>query len=341
MLCVNWAAALPEANVQIESYSLGALAATYALVGMIYLLITQKAKQEKKASFELSGFHPSRITSPIGLGALALIAILVWAAVVSLPDGRLHLYFLDIGQGDGILVQTPSGRQVLIDGGPTPERLLEQLGEVMPWWDRSIDMVLATHADHDHIGGQEVVPSRYHIDYALETPAMAQDPDGETWRKAVDAAGVKIDIERGGGWIDLGDGVALWVLWPPEQPITGDDASNENSLVTKLVYGNFSVLLTGDAGIPSESTWLAEGLPLASTVLKVGHHGSSHSTSTGLVAAVNPQWAIIQVGANNTYGHPTQAALDALAGHTILRNDLNGRIDFATDGQQVWVETER
>jgi competence protein ComEC len=275
------------------------------------------------------------------LGVLALIACLLWAAVLTLPDGRLHVDFLDIGQGDGILIETPSGRQLLIDGGASRERLLTQLGAVMPWWDRSLDMILVTHPDNDHMGAQTVAPERYHIRYALETPATQQDPDAEEWRAAVGASAIELLTESSGGWVDLGDGVALWILWPPQTPLTGDDASNENSLVAKLVYGDFSVLLTGDAGIPSESTWLAENLPLASTVLKVGHHGSAHSTSAGLVAAVNPAWAVIQVGANNSYGHPTQAALDALAGHKILRNDENGLIQFATNGHDVWVETER
>jgi competence protein ComEC len=109
----------------------------------------------------------------------------------------------------------------------------------------------------------------------------------------------------------------------------------------KVVYGDFSVLLTGDAGIPSESAWLARQLPLASTVLKVGHHGSATGTSRSFVAAVDPRWAVIQVGADNSYGHPTPEVLDALAGRTILRNDEAGRIHFATDGRAVWIETER
>jgi competence protein ComEC len=185
------------------------------------------------------------------------------------------------------------------------------------------------------------VPERFSIDYALETPATQVDPDAEEWRAALVDGGAEVAIEHNGGWVDLGDGVALWVLWPPAIPVEGDDASNENSLVAKLVYGDFSVLLTGDAGIASESTWLAQGLPLASTVLKVGHHGSANSTSSGLVGAVNPEWAVIQVGADNTYGHPTQEVLDLLAGRKILRNDKHGRIHFATDGKNVWAETER
>lgn len=335
VLAVNWAARLPGSSVEIGSFGVGGLLITYALIALGY------AAAQRKEKINLATLHPNRITSPVGLGALALVASLVWAAVFTLPDGRLHLYFLDVGQGDGILIQTPGGRQVLIDGGASRERLLTQLGEVMPWWDRSIDMVLVTHPDRDHMEAQTVVPERYTIDYALDTLAAQQDENAAAWRDAVMDAGAALSIQHVGGWVDLGDGVALWVLWPPSTPVGGDNASNENSLVTKLVYGDFSVLLTGDAGIPSESTWLAEHMPLEARVLKVGHHGSAGSTSTGLVEAVNPEWAVIQVGANNTYGHPTQEVLDVLAGRTIYRNDLDGRIHFATDGREVWVEIER
>ena len=334
-LVAKWAAHLPGASLEVARFGWVGLSASYALIAVTYIASQHKGK------VNLSGLHPRRIASFAGLGVLTGIAMLVWGAVGSLPDGRLHVYFLDIGQGDGVLVQTPSGRQVLIDGGASRERLLTQLGEVMPWWDRSLDLLLVTHPDRDHIGAQTTVPERYAIDYALETPASVQDPDALAWREAVVAGGAVVTVQHDGGWVDLGDGVALWVLWPRATPLVGDDASNENSMVTKLVYGDFSVLLTGDAGIPSESTWLAEGLPLTATVLKVGHHGSARSTSTGLVAAVDPQWAVIQVGADNTYGHPTQEALDALAGRIILRNDEDGRLHFATDGRAVWLETER
>lgn len=302
---------------------------------------TAAKRSDKLDKADLMMLHPRQIASAAGLGTLALIAALVWAAVFHLPDGRLHLYFLDVGQGDGILIQTPGGRQVLIDGGSSPERLLAELGEVMPWWDRSIDLVLATHPDRDHMGAQEMVPERFRIEYALQTPATLVDPEAEGWRDAVIEGGAALSVQHAGGWIDLGDGVALWVFWPPLTPVTGDNASNENSLVVKLVYGDFSVLLTGDAGLPSESMWLAQGLPLEATVLKVGHHGSASSTSTSLVEAVDPRWAVIQVGAENRYGHPTEEALNALAGRTILRNDLDGRIHFATDGREIWVESER
>jgi competence protein ComEC len=282
-----------------------------------------------------------QIASPVGLLVLGVIALLIWTTIIALPDGRLHLYFLDIGQGDGILIQTPAGRQVLIDGGASSERLLAQLGEVMPWWDRSLDLMVATHPDRDHMAAQEAVPERYYVTMALETPAMNVDPDAERWRERLVEGGVELSVQHSGGWVDLGDGVSLWVLWPPATPLAGDNSSNENSLVTKLVYGDFSVLLTGDAGIPSEATWLARGVPLASTVLKVGHHGSTTSSSAALINAVDPQWAVIQVGAENNYGHPAPEVLQALEGRKILRNDENGRIHFVTDGSDVWMEMEQ
>jgi competence protein ComEC len=341
---VNWVAMLPGTSVDVTGYGVGALLATYALIAFAPIfapIVASVVVKRGVPNLDLATLHPNRLTTPAGLGTLFVVAGLVWGAVFTLPDGRLHLYFLDIGQGDGILIQTPSGRQLLIDGGASRERLLTQLGEVMPWWDRSLDIVLATHPDRDHMGAQVIVPERFEIDYALESPAIQDDPDAEEWRMAFVNDGTAFTLSHVGGWVDLGDGVALWVLWPPPVPLGGDNASNENSLVTKLVYGDFSVLLTGDAGIPSESSWLATNAPLESDVLKVGHHGSAHSTSSGLVEAVNPEWAVIQVGATNSYGHPTQTVLDLLAGSKILRNDEDGRIHFSTDGTEVWVETER
>ncbi|MEZ4660763.1 MAG: hypothetical protein R2911_24695 [Caldilineaceae bacterium] len=148
-------------------------------------------------------------------------------------------------------------------------------------------------------------------------------------------------MQHTGGWLDLGDGVTLWVLWPPPNGFVTDDIDNENSLVLKLVYGNFSVLLTGDAGLPSEAGMMMQGLPLAATVLKVGHHGSTTSTGRDFLQAVDPTVAVIQVGADNRYGHPTAEVLQTLDGRMILRNDQQGRIHVWSDGSQMWLDVER
>jgi len=244
-----------------------------------------------------------------------------------------------------MLIQTPSGRQVLIDGGTSPQQLFSQLGEVMPFWDRHLDMLLLTHPDGDHMLAQIEVPSRFEVDYALGPSFHSLNPDAARWRANLKQNGAALKTQNQGGWLDLGDGVSLWVLWPPPAGIQQSGMSdgvikNENSLVTKLVYGDFSLLLTGDAGIPSERAWLAQNLPLASTVLKVGHHGSNHSSLPEFVEAVNPALAVIQVGENN-YGHPTQEVLMTLGERLVYRNDRHGRVHLSSDGRQMWVEVER
>jgi competence protein ComEC len=277
------------------------------------------------------------LVSPVTLLAAAVLAALVWVAALAQPDGRLHVWFLDVGQGDGILIQTPSGGQVLIDGGSSAQVLLGQLGSVMPFWDRTLDLVVLTHPDDDHMAAQVEAIGRFTVDAAWETPASAASLASSDWRSAMQAAGAQVQVQFAGGWADLGDGVALWVLGPPAQGFSGKDVDNENSLVAKLVDGDFSVLLTGDAGDAAEQALIAQGAPLPSTVLKVAHHGSKFSSGERFVAAVNPPLAVIQVGAGNDYGHPSTETLVRLQGQLVLRNDQHGRIHFWSDGQKLWI----
>lgn len=331
---VSLSSMLPLASVSIEHFGLGALVGVYGVL----LAVQTRHSWTARVGEILATIRPNRITDNRSLTGLAMAVILVWTGIGALPDGRLHVYFLDVGQGDGIFIETPAGRQVLIDGGASGERLLTQLGEVMPFWDRSIDVLLLTHPDRDHMGAQLAVPERFDVDLALDTQANRGNPDADDWHAALTDAYVPIREMHQGGWLDLGNGVALWVLWPPGDPLDGENADNENSLVTKLVYGDFSVLLTGDAGLPSEAAWLDLGLPVEATVLKVGHHGSANSTGRALVEAVDPDYAVIQVGPNS-YGHPTEIVLETLTGRTILRNDEDGRIHFSSDGEEVWVQS--
>ncbi|MEZ4860006.1 MAG: DNA internalization-related competence protein ComEC/Rec2 [Caldilineaceae bacterium] len=335
---VQWSAALPGASVEISNFGLGQLTATYLLIALWYSW-GQWASSWRRAQARLT-LRWQRGLSTVALSGLAISTILIWSAVRVQPDGRLHLYFLNIGQGDGILIQTPSGRQLLIDGGAEPQRLQQELGAVLPFWDRTLDLILMTHPDSDHMGAQVYVPERFQLTTALESPTSQVNSDAGQWHAAMATASVDLQVQYQGGWLDLGDGVALWVLWPTAAGYQGEDADNQNSLVTKLVYGDFSVLLTGDAGIPSEEILLQEAAPLTSTVLKVGHHGSKSGSSSAFVEAVNPQIAVIQVGADNRYGHPHQEVLDHLAGRMVLRNDRDGRIHLYSDGHQLWMETE-
>ena len=333
---VQWTATLPGASLEIVNYDLNHLVLTYLVLALGFWRFALYARLQHAVAWLQTAALP-RLVSWGALGVLGISSLLFWAALLTQPDGRLHLYFLDIGQGDGILIQTPSGRQVLIDGGATPQRLFSELGAVMPFWDRALDLLLMTHPDLDHIGAQRFVPDRFAVTTALATAVGVAHPDAKPWQEQMHKNGVAVQLQAQGGWVDLGDGVALWLLWPTAAGYQGENADNENSLVTKLVYGDFSVLLTGAAGVPAETGMLKDGEPVEAIILKVGHHGSKGSSSAAFINAVNPQGAVIQVGAENDYGHPHQEVLDRLADRLILRNDQQGRIHIYSDGQQMWI----
>ncbi len=337
---VQWSASLPNASLESADLGLPALLAAYVTLtlvqGRVRLLRLGGRVKDWAAHARWQ-----RLVGPVAIGGLAFTTLLSWTAATALPDGRLHLWFLDIGQGDGILIQTPSGRQVLIDGGASPQTLFSELGAIMPFWDRTIDLLILTHPDDDHMAAQAEIPARYRVERAIHSIHAAQHPDEALWRERMATAGVAVTNVAAGNWIDLGDGVALWVLAPVPEGYTGADADNENSLVTKLVYGDFCALLTGDAGLASEKQLLDSGSPLRATVLKLGHHGSRSSSGQSFLNAAAPYVAIIQVGADNDHGHPHSDVLERLGATPVLRNDLAGRIHVQSDGATLWVASEK
>jgi competence protein ComEC len=278
-----------------------------------------------------------------GWRALALLAVItaaVWLGQRGLPDGRLHVYFLDVGQGDAILLRTPDGRQILVDGGPSPAALLDALGDQMPFWDHSLDLVILTHPDGDHMEGLLALPARYAIGQAVDAVDASSGEDAAAWIGALTEAGVPHALAQRGMQIRAGD-LLLTVLNPgPEHDALVDDG-NAGSLVLRLDYGETSLLLTGDTPQSSEEEMLAAGLPLDADALKVAHHGSAGSSSARFLAAVSPDVAVIQVGANNDYGHPAPDVLDRLQGIEVWRTDLNGRVEMISDGARLWVKPER
>lgn len=370
---VEWTAALPGASVEIGCFGEGALFTSYLALALFVgrrwighrlrllgalmtgrrngacraIASARKERALKRSAAPMSAVSFSSLRALLRLsfggGPLAFLgvaALMVHLIGLGQPDGRLHVYFLDIGQGDGVLIETPSGRQVLIDGGGDPQRLFQELGEALPFWDRTLDITLLTHPDWDHMGAQIGLVERFSLEHAMESASLIDHEDGDPWREALAEEQVDTIAGARGGWIDLGDGVALWLLWPPSEIQTGEEDKNERSLIARLVYGNFSLLLTGDAGIPTERALLQTGLPLGSTVLKVGHHGSDSSSGAQFLAAVAPHIAVIQVG-ENRYGHPSPDVVEALSTTLLLRNDEQGTIHLRSDGQRLWLETER
>ncbi|OGZ60559.1 MAG: hypothetical protein A2919_01615 [Candidatus Spechtbacteria bacterium RIFCSPLOWO2_01_FULL_43_12] len=265
--------------------------------------------------------------------SLAGIAILSFAlAFVSTPTGALEVHFLNIGQGDAIFINTPSQRQVLIDGGRTDSPILQKLAGKMPFYDRDIDLVVATHMDADHIGGLIRVLENFEVGGVLvSTTGSDTDLSDKLWKiikeKNIPVAKVKV-----GDKFTLDNDVEMFILSPFEN-INADAGGNDISIVAKLVYKDDSFMLTGDIEKMGEYALAGGGADIKSDVLKVAHHGSNTSSVKYFLDKVSPALAVIQVG-ENRYGHPHPAVIERIVGTgaTILRNDLNGDVSLYSYG---------
>lgn len=270
----------------------------------------------------------------------ALVALALWSFFAGgQNDGKLHVHFLDVGQGDAIFIETPSRTQILVDGGPD-RRVLSQLSKVMPFFDRSIDAVVLTHGDADHITGLIDVLDRYKVGKVIETGVVCMTPQCRLFGDAKKRAREN-EIVYFGNILKTKDGVSIDVLNPLSN-MNGADISKRNnaSVVLRLNYKNQSLLLTGDIEQTVERKLLLSKAPIDADFLKVPHHGSRTSSSEEFLNAVSPLAAFIEVGARNTYGHPTQEVLDRLEKMNIpyYRTDKNGRIDLVLDGENYSIK---
>ncbi len=275
--------------------------------------------------------------------ALGIAASLLWARVAGGPDGYLHVHFLDIGQGDSILVATPSGQQALIDGGPDADRVSQALSDALPGGDRSLDLVVMTHLDSDHSRGLLNALDRYNVGAVLSGPQPPGNEMQAQWEQRLQKHNIT-PVEVSAGYvIELGDGVELHILHPTRNRLFED--FNNDSIVMRLTYGDVSFLLTADIEEEAEGRLLPSGSELHSTVLKVAHHGSNTSTTPRFLDAVNPAIAIISAGKDNPYGHPAPAVMErleaAVGAQNVYRTDSQGDVEVVSDGASLWVRTER
>ncbi len=272
---------------------------------------------------------------------LLVLTALVWSAVVTTPDSRLHIFVFDVGQGDAILIQKGT-QQMLIDGGPSPEKVTNQLGTTMPFWDRNIEMVVLTHPESDHLSGLVEVIQRYEVEKVLTS---GQDSDSGTyveWRKLIREQNIERIVARQGQVIDMGEEAQLKVLHPKTNQFNETDLNvNNKSIVLRLMHGKFSCLLTGDIEAEAEELLLNQDITLRSTVLKVPHHGSSSSTTTEFLSDVAPIVAVVSVGADNRFGHPAEKVVDRLEGEVekdmLFSTSEDGTVELITNGQKLWI----
>lgn len=271
---------------------------------------------------------------------LLICTISIWFFVVrgNNKGDYLKVVFLDVGQGDAIYIEAPNGKQMLIDGGPDAT-LLSSLSKVMPFADRSIDLVLATHGDMDHIGGLPLLMDNYKVTSIIENGATADSKIYSGLTEKIKKKKINKIIAKRGMRIVLDPKRNIYfdILFP-DRDVTNFE-SNDGSIVGKLIYGESSFLLTGDATIYTENLigWNEKDSTLDSDVLKLGHHGSRTSTSELWLEKVNPEVAIISVDKNNKYGHPHREVLDRLSFLKIpyLSTADIGNIIFKSDGVKL------
>ena len=282
--------------------------------------------------------------SPRWLLALLVLVLVALPATgggpaAATPPGLL-VEILDVGQGDAILITSPTGKRVLVDSGP-PEAGARLAAALEKRGIEALDLAVLTHPHTDHAGGFRAAfrqaPPKLFLDPGLAHTAPA-------YRQLLrDLAKRKVPVRdaRAGRTIDLGGGAKAEILWPPERPPKRLDI-NDRSVVMRVSLGEVAFLLTGDIGARTEALLLRDGAErLASRVLKVAHHGSRHSSSGRFLAAVGAAEAPISVGAGNPFGHPTPEALSRVgaSGATIRRTDRDGTIAYVTDGRALSVRS--
>jgi competence protein ComEC len=271
-------------------------------------------------------------------GLFYLVILLLAAAAVfiylGLRDRERVLTFamIDVGQGDALFIESPTGAQILVDGGP-PRKVLGELRKLMPLFDRTLDAIIITNPDADHIGGFVDILEHYKVGMVLEPGTWNDSKTYKNLKSIIEEKNISEHLARRGMRLDLGGGAVIDILFPDRDVSTW--TTNDGSVVAKLTYGETTIMLAGDATTETEKIILADNAPqsLDVDILKVGHHGSHTSTSEAFVSMLTPEYALISLGEKNRYGHPHQEVLDVLlsAGVRILRTDQEGTVVFKCD----------
>ena len=273
---------------------------------------------------------------------LLVIAILltIFFLFSSFSEAKLRVSFLDIGQGDAILIQTPSGHDMLIDGGPS-DKILERLSEKLGYSDRHIDVVVSTHPDADHITGLIPTLLHYNVDHIIVSPVSGHTGVFEELEKSIESEHATIHVGKQGDEINFGDGVVAHILYPSVNYHGSEKETNDASVSMVITYGDESILLTGDLPSTHERELLQEVLPRNVTIYKAGHHGSKYSSGDVLLSYIHPEYSVISAGNNNRYGHPNPEALGRLKVYSqeILSTIDRGTVTFLLDGTNVEVKT--
>jgi competence protein ComEC len=336
----SWFASLSWAQLEVPALSPAGVVAAFGVLGAGCLAAARVSRRAGTRTAVIAGsirtlgrsHRAALLTAGVG------VACLVSLPLVESPDPprNLTVRFLDVGQGDATLIQDPSGASVLFDGGREEARvagLLRQAGV------SRLALVVATHQSADHHGGLAEVLARYPVDLLLENGDGTTDPTFLAMLATARRAGVPITTARGGQVLRAG-GLVVRVLWPPPRPPgPAPEDPNPRAMVAIVSSGAFDLFLSADAESP---TLLPLDLPPVDA-MKVPHHGSSDPGLPELLTRLRPAIAAIEVGADNSYGHPHPSTLAALhgAGVTAYRTDRDGTVTLTVAGGTMAVDTER
>jgi competence protein ComEC len=277
-------------------------------------------------------------------GGLAVATVGLALVLVHRPDGLTRVVVLDVGQGDGILVEGSRGGRLVIDGGPDPSRLLIALDERLPPWDRRIDVLVLSHPHEDHVAGLGLLLERYRVGRVYEPGMIGPGPGYEAWARELATLGTPHGRLSTGDRLTL-DTIRFRVLWPdatrvPEHPPDGGTSINNVSIVLLGEVGAQRFLLMGDVEEGVDPELLGRGVPSVD-MLKVAHHGSKTASTEPFLEAARPKVAVVSAGAGNPYGHPAPSTIQrlaAIAGRT-YRTDTNGTVEVTFTGQTLRVST--
>lgn len=251
-------------------------------------------------------------------------------AFLQIPDGQFYIYFLNIRQGDSIFIKTPENHQILIDGGPK-NYVIEELAEVMPFFDKTIDLVVLSHPHADHVDGLVEVVKRYEVENILLTGASYSNLAYDELLREVDKQGIPVWIAESGTDFRFGE-VFMDILYPFETVVGQKfDNVNNSSVAVRVEYENTRILLTGDLEVEAEAELVAHGVDIEADIFKAGHHGSRSSSTLGFLERVSPEIVVIQSGEGNSYEHPHGESLEnfeKVGVKRVYRNDLEGRVEL-------------
>ena len=348
---IRVAEAMPPVLLSAPWLTVSVASAWLGMTGLLAVLATsRRARSAVAALRRRPRWRPSG-TAGLTAAAIPVVVIsfllLVGQIAGVKPDGLLHVYVLDIGQGDAIFVTTPDGQQVLVDGGPDPETTLGAISALMPAGDRSLDVVVATHLDSDHVGGLLGVLDRFRAGMVLHSGDLSGNAAlHPQWRAVMRERDHPVATVSAGHRVEIGRQVSLEVLHPPADglPAGIERNANNGSLVLRLDYGEVSFLLTGDIEVEVEQYLVADaGDELRADVLKVGHHGSRTSTTQDFLERVSPRSGVISAGRDNRFGHPHSDVVERLkssmGADNVLLTARDGTVEYISDGESLWVKT--